>query len=202
MTKRILDVLLAVFGLVVFAPVLAAIAILVRIRDGPPVIYKAIRVGLYGRLFMLLKFRTMVPSNRVAPGSSVTVWADPRVTPLGQVLRKHKLDELPQLLNVLRGDMSFVGPRPEDPEYVALYTTEQRRVLSVRPGITGAATLQYANEEELLKGENWEQMYRMRIMPAKLALELDYLARRSLITDVGMLMATILKLAGRVRSGR
>ncbi len=202
MTKRVLDILLAAFGLVLLAPPLAIIAVLVRIRDGSPVLYKATRVGLHGRLFQLLKFRTMVPSERPPMGSSVTVWADPRVTPLGRTLRKHKLDELPQLLNVLRGDISFVGPRPEDPEYVALYTAEQRRVLSVRPGITGAAALQYTDEEELLKGDDWEETYREKIMPAKLALELDYLTRRSLVTDLGMIMMTVLKLVDRARSRR
>jgi lipopolysaccharide/colanic/teichoic acid biosynthesis glycosyltransferase len=193
MARRIVDVLVASIGLVLLAPPLLAIALLVRLKDGSPVLYRATRVGQHGRLFHLFKFRTMVPSE----GSSVTVWADPRVTPLGRTLRRHKLDELPQLLNVLRGDMSFVGPRPEDPEYVAVYTEEQLRVLSAKPGITGAAALKYSNEEELLRGEDWEEAYRERIMPAKLKLELDYLARRSLLTDMKIILATFLTLLGR-----
>ena len=109
-----------------------------------------------------------------APGVSVTVWDDPRITRLGKVLRRLKLDELPQLLNVLRGEMSLVGPRPEDPEYVALYTEEQRRILDLKPGITSVAALRYWDEVELLKGDDWETVYREQLVPAKLALELEY----------------------------
>jgi lipopolysaccharide/colanic/teichoic acid biosynthesis glycosyltransferase len=186
MGRRLTDILLALLGLAVLAPLLIAIAVAVRLRDGAPVIYRARRVGQHGREFRLLKFRTMVPSG----GSSVTVWADPRVTPLGRRLRRLKLDELPQLFNVLNGEMSIVGPRPEDPSYVALYTREQRRVLSVKPGITGVAALAYADEESLLRGEDWETTYRLTIMPAKLQLELDYLARRSARTDAQLILET------------
>ncbi len=194
--RRALDIVLATVGLMLAGPLLAVIAGLVRFKDGPSVIYRATRVGQYGQPFRLLKFRTMVPSD----GSSVTVWADPRVTPLGRKLRRHKLDELPQLLNVLRGDMSFVGPRPEDPEYVAIYTDEQRQVLSVKPGITGVAALTYSDEESLLKGDKWEVIYRERIMPAKLNLELAYLARRSTLTDLQIIVRTLLTLLRRGRT--
>ena len=194
--KRLMDIVLATVGLVLAAPLLAAIAVLVRLKDGPPVIYRATRVGQHGQLFSLFKFRTMIPSE----GSSVTVWADPRVTPLGRKLRRHKLDELPQLLNVLRGEMSFVGPRPEDPEYVATYTDDQRRVLSVKPGITGVAALEYSDEESLLKGGDWEEAYRERIMPAKLRLEIAYIARQSIWTDLKLILQTFLKLLGCGRS--
>jgi len=194
--KRLMDIVLATVGLVLAAPLLAAIAVLVRLKDGPPVIYRATRVGQHGQLFSLFKFRTMIPSE----GSSVTVWADPRVTSLGRKLRRHKLDELPQLLNVLRGEMSFVGPRPEDPEYVAIYTDGQRRVLSVKPGITGVAALEYSDEESLLKGGDWEEAYRERIMPAKLRLEIAYIARRSIWTDLKLILQTFLKLLGCGRS--
>jgi lipopolysaccharide/colanic/teichoic acid biosynthesis glycosyltransferase len=193
--RRLLETLTAVVGLALLAPLLGVIAILVRFRDGSPVIYRARRVGQDGRLFTLYKFRTMVSSG----GSSVTVWADSRVTPLGRRLRRTKLDELPQLANVLLGDMSFVGPRPEDPSYVALYTEEQCRVLSVKPGITGVAALEYVDEESLLKGEDWEEAYRERIMPAKLKLETEYLDRRSLWTDLGVILRTFVKLAGHQR---
>jgi lipopolysaccharide/colanic/teichoic acid biosynthesis glycosyltransferase len=195
MARRLTDITLALFGLVLASPALATIAALVRIKDGRPVIYKADRVGQHGRLFHLYKFRTMVPST----GSSVTVWADPRVTSLGRRLRRLKLDEVPQLLNVLLGDMSFVGPRPEDPSYVALYNEEQRKVLSVKPGITGVAALEYSDEESLLRGDDWEEAYRERIMPAKLKLEADYLVRRTAWTDAGLVASTLLKLAGHVR---
>jgi lipopolysaccharide/colanic/teichoic acid biosynthesis glycosyltransferase len=192
MARRLTDIVMALLGLAVAAPVLIAIAAAVRLRDGPPVIYRARRVGQHGREFRLYKFRTMVPGD----GSSVTVWADPRVTPLGRRLRRLKLDELPQLFNVLRGEMSIVGPRPEDPEYVAFYTDEQRRVLSVKPGITGVAALEYADEESLLRGEDWETTYRLTIMPAKLRLELDYLARRSARSDAGLVLRTVAVVAG------
>ncbi len=193
--RRLIETTAAAVGLLILGPLLAVIAVLVRLKDGPPVIYRAVRVGKNGHLFYLFKFRTMVPSE----GSSVTVWADPRVTPLGRRLRKTKLDELPQLANVLLGDMSFVGPRPEDPSYAALYTEEQRLVLSVKPGITGVAALEYVDEESLLKGEDWEEEYRERIMPAKLKLETEYLRRRSVWTDLGVLLRTLLKLAGHRR---
>ena len=192
MARRLTDIVLALAGLAVAAPVLVAIAAAVRLRDGPPVIYRARRVGHHGREFHLYKFRTMVPAG----GSSVTVWADPRITPMGRRLRRLKLDELPQLFNVLRGEMSIVGPRPEDPSYVALYTDEQRRVLSVKPGITGVAALEYADEESLLRGEDWEATYRLTIMPAKLQLELDYLARRSARTDAELILRTAAVVAG------
>ena len=195
MARRLIDIMLALIGLVFASPVLAVIAALVRIKDGRPVIYRAERVGQHGRLFHLYKFRTMVPSS----GSSVTVWADPRVTRLGQNLRRMKLDELPQLLNVLLGDMSFVGPRPEDPSYVALYTEEQRKVLTAKPGITGVAALEYSDEESLLRGDDWEETYRERIMPAKLKLEADYLARRTAWTDARLVVRTLCKLTGHVR---
>ena len=203
MTRRLFDIVLAGLGLILVSPLLAGIAVLVRLKDGPPVFYKATRVGLHGRPFRLLKFRTMVPAGGpVSQGHSVTVWDDPRVTPLGRSLRRHKLDELPQLVNVLWGDMSMVGPRPEDPEYVALYTEEQRRLLSVKPGITGVAALEYADEEALLKGDDWEEAYRGRIMPAKLKLETDYLDRRSLLADVGIIVRTLATLLGHALGGR
>jgi len=198
MPRRLIDSALAVIGLVLASPLLAVIAVLVRLKDGAPVIYKATRVGQHGRLFHLYKFRTMVPSG----GSSVTVWADPRVTPLGRKLRRLKLDELPQLLNVVLGDMSLVGPRPEDPSYVSLYTEEQRRVLSVRPGVTGVAALEYSDEETLLRGQDWEATYRTQLMPAKLRLETDYLARRTPWTDARIVLRTFLKLVGHARRER
>ncbi len=192
MVRRPTDILLALVGLAVASPVLLAIAVAVRLQDGAPVIYRARRVGQHGREFRLFKFRTMVASG----GSSVTVWEDPRVTPLGRRLRRLKLDELPQLFNVLRGEMSIVGPRPEDPSYVALYTEEQRRVLSVKPGITGVAALAYADEESLLQGEDWEETYRLTIMPAKLQLELEYLAKRSPRSDAELILQTVAVVAG------
>jgi lipopolysaccharide/colanic/teichoic acid biosynthesis glycosyltransferase len=203
MAKRFFDLVVAGIGLVVISPLLAAVALLIRLKDGPPVIYKATRVGQHGRIFRLYKFRTMVPAGAavLAPGSSVTVYDDPRITSIGRMLRRLKLDELPQFFNVLRGDMSLVGPRPEDPEYVALYTPEQRKVLEVKPGITSVAALEYVDEGELLKGDDWETVYREQIVPAKVALEIEYAKRRTFWTDMGLLVRTAWTLVHRVPGG-
>ncbi|HUS16727.1 MAG TPA: polysaccharide biosynthesis protein, partial [Chloroflexia bacterium] len=138
----------------------------------------------------VFKFRTMIVDADQA-GSAITAAGDARITSMGRWLRRTKLDELPQLLNVVRGEMSLVGPRPEDPRYVAFYTPEQRRVLCVRPGITGAASLTYRNEEALLTGPDWERAYREDVMPAKLALDLAYLTRRTLLSDMGLILQTV-----------
>jgi lipopolysaccharide/colanic/teichoic acid biosynthesis glycosyltransferase len=191
--KRLFDVVAATAGLVILSPLLAAIAVAIKAqdvgRDGGPVLHRAVRIGRDGRPFRLFKFRTMVAgADKVGPG--ITAGADPRITPVGRWLRRAKLDELPQLVNVLAGDMSLVGPRPEDPRYVALYTPEQRRVLQVRPGITSAASLAYRREEQMLCGPEWEAAYRSQVMPAKLAIDLDYLARRTLWSDFVLIVRT------------
>jgi len=127
------------------------------------------------------------PTNRTTAG-------DRRITRVGRLLRRSKIDELPQLVNVWKGEMSLVGPRPEDPRYVALYTPEQRRVLAVKPGITSPASLQYRHEEELLAGEDWEQVYVEQVMPHKLAIDLEYLQRRTVWTDLGVIWQTVVAL--------
>lgn len=188
--RRALDVGAAALGLLVLSPVLGGIALAVKLYDRGPVCYRAARIGKDGQPFRLYKFRSMVVgADRQGPG--ITVGGDRRVTPLGRRLRRTKLDELPQLLNVLRGEMSLVGPRPEDPRYVALYTPGQRAVLRVRPGITSAASLLYRHEEQVLAGADWEARYRDEVMPAKIAIDLDYLARRSLRSDLGLIARTV-----------
>jgi lipopolysaccharide/colanic/teichoic acid biosynthesis glycosyltransferase len=187
---RAIEIALALAGLIVCIPVFLVVAILIVLHDGGPVLYRARRVGLRGDPFALLKFRSMVlDADQV--GGGLTTAVDSRVTPVGAFLRKYKLDELPQLWNVLRGDMSFVGPRPEDPRYVSLYSQEQRRVLNVRPGITSPASLEYRNESALLSGEGSEAYYVGTILPHKLALELEYLERRTLWTDIGLILRTV-----------
>jgi lipopolysaccharide/colanic/teichoic acid biosynthesis glycosyltransferase len=184
------NVTAAAAGLSLLWPLLLAIAVAVKSRDGGPVFYRARRVGKNGRPFYLYKFRTMVVgADRLGPG--ITADGDGRITRLGRFLRCTKLDELPQLINVLKGDMSLVGPRPEDPRYVARYTAEQRRVLNVRPGITSPASLHYRHEEALLPGDNWETVYLQQVMPHKLAIELDYLQRRTLRHDLGLILQTV-----------
>jgi lipopolysaccharide/colanic/teichoic acid biosynthesis glycosyltransferase len=207
--KRIMDIAIAIPVVLILSPLLLLVAAAVAAADGRPVLYLGTRVGQHGRPFQLFKFRTMVvtgPETTAGPldsesapsarglasalGVSVTVWDDPRITRLGGALRRLKLDELPQLFNVLRGEMSLVGPRPEDPEYVALYTEEQRRILELKPGITSVAALRYWDEVELLKGDDWEAVYREQLVPAKVALELEYAGRRSLWSDLGVMIRT------------
>ncbi|MBN1565640.1 MAG: sugar transferase [Anaerolineae bacterium] len=191
MLKRAFDVIFSAVGLVILAPLFLILALLVRITSPGPAFYHAQRVGKDGQAFTLIKFRTMV-SGAAQQGPGITVANDRRVTPIGRWLRQTKLDELPQLINVLRGEMSFVGPRPEDPRYVALYTPAQRAVLNVRPGITSQASLQYRHEEHLLKTQDWEDVYVHQIMPAKLAIDLEYVQQATLWGDLKLIITTIL----------
>ncbi|HKS22076.1 MAG TPA: sugar transferase [Thermoanaerobaculia bacterium] len=186
--RRLLDVAASVAGLIVLSPLLVAVAIAVKLSSRGPVLHRGERVGRGGALFTLYKFRSM----RVgAAGPAITAANDARVTAVGRFLRRTKLDELPQLINVLRGDMSLVGPRPEAPRYVALYDAEQRRILDARPGMTSPASLQYRDEEAQLVGEEWERHYIETIMPAKLRIDLDYLGRRTVVSDLRVIAGTI-----------
>ena len=188
-----MDVAAAAAGLVVLAPLMLAIALAIRLRDGGPALYRAWRVGKGGRPFLLYKFRTMVvDAGKQGPG--ITRAGDPRITTIGRHLRRTKLDELPQLINVLRGDMSLVGPRPEDPRYVARYTAQEREVLRSRPGITGPASLAYRHEEALLSDDGWETRYLAEVLPAKLALDRDYLGRRTVWSDARLVLLTVASL--------
>jgi FlaA1/EpsC-like NDP-sugar epimerase/lipopolysaccharide/colanic/teichoic acid biosynthesis glycosyltransferase len=187
---RGLDLVAAGLGLLLLAPLFLVIALAVRLSSPGPVFYRAERAGRGGRPFKLYKFRSMV-QDAARRGPGITVKGDARVTRVGRVLRRSKLDELPQLLNVLRGEMSLVGPRPEDPRYLAWYTPEQRQILAVRPGITSAASLHYREEDLLLAGDDPETVYRERILPHKLALELAYLRQRSLRSDLLLILCTV-----------
>lgn len=190
MLKRLIDLLAALLGLVVLFPLLAVLCILIKIGSSGPVFYRGIRTGLGGGKFRILKFRTMVVDADQIGGSS-TADGDTRITPLGAWLRKRKLDELPQLINVLAGDMSFVGPRPEVPFYTDLYTASEKRILTVRPGITDFATLWNPDEGALLAGESDpDKAYFEKIRPTKIRLQLEYIDKASLSTDLGILFAT------------
>jgi len=191
--RRVMDAVVASCGLIALSPLLALIALLIKWDSPGPVFFRGQRVGKGGRPFRVYKFRTMV-AGAARRGPGITAAEDPRVTRVGRFLRRTKLDEFPQLINVLRGDMSLVGPRPEDPRYVALYTAEQRRVLSVRPGITSPASVRFRHEEAMLQGEDWERVYRGKVLPAKLQIELDYLERRSVWRDLGIIVQTVLAL--------
>jgi lipopolysaccharide/colanic/teichoic acid biosynthesis glycosyltransferase len=190
MLKRTFDVVASAIGLVVLSPVLLTLALLVQLSSPGLVFYRATRVGRYGQTFKLFKFRSMVV-NADQIGPAVTGAGDPRVTPVGRFLRRTKLDELPQLINVLRGEMSLVGPRPEDPRYVALYSDEQREILNVRPGITSLASVRYRNEEAALAGADWEQHYIEHILPDKLAVDFEYARSATLWTDVRVIFGTL-----------
>lgn len=187
--KRLFDFFLALIGLLLFSPLMVAVAIAIRIDSPGALIYSGERVGRGGKKFRIFKFRSMV-ADASSLGGGLTFRGDPRITRVGRILRATKLDELPQLVNVLKGEMSFVGPRPEDPRYVALYDERQRRVLSVRPGVTSVASLHYRQEEELLPPDLWEQVYTSTVMPAKLALELEDLAKSSFGRDLLVLVGT------------
>jgi lipopolysaccharide/colanic/teichoic acid biosynthesis glycosyltransferase len=186
--RRFSDVLGAAGAIVVLSPLFGLAALMVRISDGRPILFRQPRVGRNGRPFFILKFRTMQSHSA---GTKLTVSGDRRVTRAGAWLRKRKLDELPQLFNVLRGDMSFIGPRPEVPEYVEPDDELWRAVLSVRPGITDLATLLYRNEEELLaNASDPEAYYRHTILPEKLRLNLLYQRSRSLFRDLQLIAMT------------
>lgn len=195
LVKRAFDVLAAALGLLLLSPVLLAAAVWVKLDSPGPVLFRQTRVGRFGVPFTIHKFRTM----RVEPGAALTVGADPRITRSGQVLRQSKLDELPQLWDVLRGAMSLVGPRPELPRYVDLYPADLRaQVLAVRPGITDPASLAFSHEAELLAAAaDPEREYREVILPAKLRLSADYAARASLATDLRLILATLARVVER-----
>jgi lipopolysaccharide/colanic/teichoic acid biosynthesis glycosyltransferase len=192
--KRLFDIIVAAVSLALVAPVLALIALMVKLCSRGPVLYRGTRVGLGGKLFSMLKFRTMV-ANAELLGGSATAADDPRLTIFGNFLRRYKLDELPQLLNVLAGDMSLVGPRPEVQEYVNLFSPEEKAILTVRPGITDWASIWNSNEATVLEGSHDpEKTYEELIRPTKLTLQILYVRNHSLLTDLKILFHTALKL--------
>ena len=189
--KRVMDIVVSLGALLVIWPILAVIALAIVIDDPGPVFYRQVRVGRGGKTFRIFKFRTMV-TDADKKGLSITVGKDSRITRVGAFLRKTKLDELAQLLNVLFGQMSFVGPRPEVSRYVELYTPYQRQVLLVRPGITDYASIAYRNENDLLAdAKDPERMYIDEIMPAKIELNMKYLREISPLADIRLIFKTI-----------
>lgn len=196
--KRIFDLIFTVPGLIVLLPFFIIIAVWVKMDSIGPVFYRQERVGRSGKLFRIYKFRTMVVDAHKT-GRAITVGEDPRITRSGAVLRKYKLDELPQLINVVKGQMSLVGPRPEVPHYVNMYTPEQRAVLEIMPGITDPASIKYRNENELLAAAtdaegmavDPEYIYVHEIMPDKIKINLDYAARANVFSDFEIIIRTI-----------
>jgi lipopolysaccharide/colanic/teichoic acid biosynthesis glycosyltransferase len=189
--KRVFDVVCTVPGLIVLSPLFAVAALLIKLEDGGPVFFRQERVGRSGRPFRMWKFRSMVVD---APrlGAPLTVGRDPRITRVGWWLRKLKIDEFPQLLNVLTGEMSLVGPRPEVPRFVADYTPEQRSVLTVAPGITDPASVKFRHESDVLAASaDPERTYLLEIMPEKLRINLDYQARATVWSDMLVILRTL-----------
>lgn len=194
MLKRIFDILSSLLVLLVLLPIFVLISIAILLDSKGRIFYKQIRVGKNQKEFNLLKFRTM-NSGSDKKGQLTVGTNDSRITKIGSVLRKYKLDEFPQLINVIKGEMSIVGPRPEVPKYVNLYSEEQLKVLSVRPGLTDLASIEFINENEILgKSDNPEKEYIENIMPQKLSLNLKYIGNQSFIGDFKLIFRTIGKL--------
>jgi lipopolysaccharide/colanic/teichoic acid biosynthesis glycosyltransferase len=195
--KRAFDLFFATFGFLVLSPWFFVIGAAVWLSSPGPVLFRSRRVGRFGREFLLLKFRTMTKDAHLN-GPSITIGRDHRITPLGAALRRAKLDELPQLLNVIKGEMSLVGPRPEVPEYVKLYTPEQCTVLDLVPGMTDPASIKYALESDLLgRSKNPHLDYVNEIMPDKIRINLGYAARANLWTDFLVILKTLVRIVQR-----
>lgn len=191
MLKDIFDYTMALIGLIVFMPLMLVLAVLIAVKmPGASVLFKQERVGRNGKLFTLVKFRTMVPDH---DGSTVSVAGESRITPLGATLRRYKLDELPELWNVLCGDMSFVGPRPDVPGYADRLSGSDREILKLKPGITGPATLKYRNEEEILAHQPDPVRYNNEVIyPDKVKINLSYLSNHSFTGDLKIILNTLL----------
>ena len=200
--KRAFDIVVAAAGLIALAPLLVLIALLIKLDSRGPILFKQERIGKKFRPFSIYKFRTMVED---APriGAAITCGNDSRITRAGRILRKTKLDELPQLFNILKGEMSFVGPRPEVRQYVDLFRSDYEHILKVRPGLTDLASLKYSDEAAILgQSENPEGDYVARLLPDKICLAKEYIQRSSLLFDAKLIFETIIKIFGSRMSGR
>ena len=196
--KRVFDIIVSFCGIIILFPLIIIVSILIKITSKGPVLFKQIRVTKNGKLFKIYKFRTMRENSE--GNKQITVGKDNRITGIGHILRKTKLDELPQLFNVLKGEMSLVGPRPEVPKYVELYTDEQIEILKVPAGITDYASIYFSNESELLgEVENPEEFYIKKIMPYKIELNKKYINEIGIMTDIKIIILTILKILGLIK---
>lgn len=197
MLKRLFDIVFSFVGLIVLLPLILLIGIFIKREDGGPVFYPGMRVGKFGKTFKMFKFRTMVVNADKIGGPS-TADGDPRMLKIGKFLRKYKLDELPQLINVLKGEMSFVGPRPEVPFYVNMFNEEEKKILTVRSGITDWASLWNPDEGAILAGSpDPEKTYIEKIRPEKIRLQLKYVKEHSFPTDIKIIFQTVLKIVKR-----
>jgi lipopolysaccharide/colanic/teichoic acid biosynthesis glycosyltransferase len=192
--KRVFDIVMALAGLILLSPLLLATAILIKLDSLGPIFFTQERMGKGFQPFFIYKFRTMV-HDASHKGGPITFGGDPRITRVGQFLRKTKIDELPQLINVLRGDMTFVGPRPEVPEFVELFRQDYEEILTVRPGITDLASLKYRNEAAVLGHcNNPQEEYLRHVLPDKINLNKEYIKRSSFFFDLTLILKTVLKL--------
>lgn len=188
-SKRLFDLVLAIPGLILISPLILLIAAAIKLSDGGPVFFRQVRVGRHGNPFRIWKFRTMKVN---AGGELITLHIDPRVTKVGRILRAFRLDELPQLFNIVEGSMSLVGPRPEVPKYVAHYTEAQRRVLELTPGITDPAVFMVRDyRSSHAEAHDLEQLYVKEILPLKVAASIEYAARATLLSDLVMVLRTV-----------
>ncbi|MBN2103826.1 sugar transferase [bacterium] len=187
-----LEWIIAISGLIVLLPVYGIIALCVVIETKGPVLYRAIRIGYGESRFEMLKFRTM-DHHADKNGPPITTRNDPRITRVGRWLRKNKLDELPQLINIIRGEMKFVGPRPEDPGIIEKYSEKEKRIFQFKPGITSPASLRYRDEENQISQESWEQVYLKEILPKKIEMDLKYMKNATVWSDFKIMFQTVFK---------
>jgi lipopolysaccharide/colanic/teichoic acid biosynthesis glycosyltransferase len=190
--KRLFDIVFSFIGLLIFSPLFAAVSLLIKLDSRGPVFFRQERIGRNFEPFRIYKLRTMAAYTE--GGSLITVGGDTRITRMGKVLRTSKIDELPQLLNVLKGEMSLVGPRPEVRKYVQLFESDYKRLLEIRPGITDPASIKYSSEETILAvSQNWEEEYVGKILPEKIKLSLDYVNNHGVVSDLKLIAKTVLK---------
>lgn len=199
MLKRSFDIISSLAGLILLIPFFIVVSILIKVDSKGPVFFAQERIGKDFRPFRILKFRTMVHGDNNGP--LITTREDKRITRIGKYLRRYKIDELPQLFNVLKGDMSLVGPRPEVKKYVDLFESDYRKILTVRPGITDPASIRYSNEEELLsQSPDHEEAYIKSILPEKINLSLEYVNNHTMMRDIMIILETIFKIRNSERS--
>ena len=192
MKKRIFDIIISVFAIIILSPLFLLISIVIKLTSKGPIFFIQERIGLKGSIFKIIKFRTMINDHNSL--NVVSIKNDSRITVVGKILRKYKLDEIPELINVLVGSMSLVGPRPDVPGYVDLLKGENRKILTLKPGITGPASLKYFNEEEILSSKKNPKNYNDKIIfPDKVKINLDYYYKNNIWIDIKIIFATILK---------
>lgn len=197
MLKEVFDFIFALLGLILSSPLLIVVSLLIKLDSPGTVFYRGERIGRFGKIFKIFKFRTMIP-NAEKTGSIHASSNDPRITKMGKFLRRYKIDELPQLINILKGDMSFVGPRPQVKYYVDLYNEEEKISLNVRPGITDYATICFINQEDIVDEKNVDKSYQEKIEPKKNKLRAEYAKNNSLFIDAKIIFQTILAIVKKI----